>query len=353
MTFPAKEDMKSMKAVGYSATGGVEVLQNIELPVREPGAGEVRVRIIRSGVNPTDWKSRSGALHMPIPDGRFQVPHHDGAGYVDAVGEGVDSVAVGQRVWVWLVAYQRLEGTAQEYAVIPAGLVEPLPDSASFDLGASLGVPFLTAHRALTLNEDGPKRLAPGTLLGRQILVAGGAGAVGNAAIQLGRWAGATVITTVSGQEKAALAEAAGAHHVLNYREQDVVAEVRRITPHGVSAVVEVSPAENAALDEAVIANNGVIAMYATNGGDALTLPVRPMMTLNAHWHFLLLYTMPPATRRAAADAVNHALGEGAIRAGESAGLPLHHFRLDDVAGAHDAVEKGIVGKVLVDVRAS
>jgi NADPH2:quinone reductase len=342
-----------MKAVGYAGTGGVEVLQNIELPVREPGTGEVRVRITRSGVNPTDWKSRNGAIHMPIPDGRFQVPHLDGAGFVDAVGEGVDSVAVGQRVWVWLVAYQRLEGTAQEYAIIPVELAEPLPDSASFDLGASLGVPFITAHRALTLNEGGPTRLAPGTLHGRHILVAGGAGAVGNAAIQLGRWAGATVITTVSSPEKAALAEAAGAHHVLNYREQDVATEVRRISPHGVSTIVEVSPAENAALDEAVIANNGVIAMYANNGGNTLSLPIRPMMALNAHWHFLLLYTMPPATRRAAADAINHALGDGAIRAGESAGLPLHHFPLDDVAGAHTAVQNGVVGKVLVDVQES
>jgi NADPH2:quinone reductase len=342
-----------MKAVGYAGTGGVEVLQNIELPVREPGTGEVRVRITRSGVNPTDWKSRNGAIHMPIPDGRFQVPHLDGAGTVDAVGEGVDAVAVGQRVWVWLVAYQRLEGTAGEFTVIPEELVEPLPDTASFDLGASLGVPFITAHRALTLNESGPKRLAPGTLDDTHILVAGGAGAVGNAAIQLGRWAGATVITTVSSPEKAALAGAAGAHHVLNYREQDVAAEIRRISPDGVSTIVEVSPAANATLDEAVLAGNGVVAIYANNGGDAFRLPVRSLMTLNAHWHFLLLYTMPPAALRDAADAVNHALGEGAIRAGESAGLPLHHFSLDDVAGAHAAVQSGVVGKVLIDVRES
>jgi NADPH2:quinone reductase len=340
-----------MRAVGYAETGGVEVLQNIDLPVRDPGRGEVRVRIARSGVNPTDWKSRNGAIHMPIPAGRFQVPHLDGAGTVDAVGEDVDSALVGQRVWVWLVAYKRLEGTAQEFATIPAGLVEPLPDSATFDVGASLGVPFMTAHRALTLNEGGPKRLGPGALDGVVVLVAGGAGAVGNAAIQLGRWAGATVITTVSGPEKAKLAEAAGAHHVLNYREQDVAAEIRRISPDGVSTVVEVSPAANAALDEAVLATNGVVAMYANNGGDTFSLPVRPLMVLNAHWHFLLLYTVPPSARRDAADSINEALREGAIRVGESAGLPLHHFPLDDVAGAQTAVQNGVVGKVLVDVR--
>jgi NADPH2:quinone reductase len=342
-----------MKAVGYAGTGGVEVLKNIELPVREPGKGEVRVRVTRSGVNPTDWKSRNGAIHMPIPEGRFQVPHLDGAGIVDAIGADVDSIVVGQRVWLWLVAHKRLEGTAQEYAVVPAELVAPLPERASFDLGASLGVPFITAHRALTLNEGGPTQLAPGSLAGQHILVAGGAGAVGNAAIQLGRWAGATVITTVSGPEKAALAEAAGAHHVLNYREQDVAAEVRRLSKVGVSTVVEVSPATNAALDQAVLATNGVIAAYANNGGDTLSLPVRSLMTLNANWQFVLLYTMPGAAHRAAVGAIGHALVDGAVRAGESAGLPLHHFALDDVAGAHAAVQGGTVGKVIVDVQES
>jgi NADPH2:quinone reductase len=270
---------------------------------------------------------------------------------VDAVGDDVDPALVGQRVWLWLVAYQRLDGTAGEFATLPAGLVEPLPESASFDVGASLGVPFMTAHRALTVNEGGPKRLAPGALDGVTILVAGGAGAVGNAAIQLGRWAGATVITTVSGPEKAKLAEAAGAHHVLNYREQDVAAEVRRISPDGVSTIVEVAPGANAALDEAVLANNGVVAVYANDGGEGLSLPVRPFMAVNAHWHFLLLYTVPPSVQRDAAESINQALREGAIRVGEEAGLPLHHFPLDDVAGAHTAVRDGVVGKVLVDVR--
>jgi NADPH:quinone reductase len=249
---------KSMRAVGYAETGDAGVLKSIQLPIREPGTGEVRVRIAVSGVNPTDWKSRNGAIHMPIPVGSFQVPHLDGAGTVDAVGEGVDPGLVGRRVWVWLVAFRRLEGTAQEFAIIPAELVELLPDSASFDLGASLGVPFITAHRALTLNEGGPKRLAPCALEGANVLVVGGAGAVGNAAIQLARWAGATVITTVSGAKKAALAKAAGAHYVLNYREQDIAAEVRRISPAGISTIVEVSPADNARLDMAVLANNGV-----------------------------------------------------------------------------------------------
>src|SRR6185437_3494134 len=147
------------------------------------------------------------------------------------------------------VAFKRLEGTAQEFAVVPEELVAPLPDSASFDLGACLGVPFLTAHRALTLHEGGPRRLAPGALKGMNVLVAGGAGAVGNAAIQLARWAGATVLTTVSGPEKAALATAAGAHLVVNYRREDPAAAIRSFASRGVDIVVEVAPNANAALD--------------------------------------------------------------------------------------------------------
>jgi NADPH:quinone reductase len=342
-----------MQAVGYAGTGGLDVLTKLELPVRDPGPGEVRVRIIVSGVNPTDWKSRNGAIHMAIPEGSYQVPHLDGAGIVDAVGNEVDRLTVGQRVWVRLVAFRRLEGTAQEFAVIPAELVQPLPDAASFDLGASIGVPFITAHRALTLLDDCPKQLAPGALAGVDVLVAGGAGAVGNAAIQLARWAGANVITTVSRPEKAKLAEAAGAHHVINYREQDTAAEIRRIAPGGVSIIVEVSPAANAALDAAVLKPHGVVAIYANNGGDEFTIaPVRSMMTLNATWHMLLLYTMSPAAHEAAVASINSALAAGAISVGAESGLPLHHFSLDDVASAHRAVQDGAVGKVLVDVQA-
>ncbi|HEX3779829.1 MAG TPA: NADPH:quinone reductase [Pseudonocardiaceae bacterium] len=341
-----------MRAVGYATTGEVDVLEELDLPIREPGAGEVRVLIMVSGVNPTDWKSRAGAVRTPIPPGRHQVPHLDGAGVVDAVGAEVDPGLLGRRVWLWLVAYLRLEGTAQEYAVIPASIVEPLPDDASFELGAALGVPFMTAHRALTLHQDGPRRLAPGVLAGQHVLVAGGAGAVGNAAIQLARWAGATVITTVSNAAKHQLATAAGAHHVINYREQDVVEEVRRISPAGVDTIVEVSPAANVDIDCAVLATNGIVAVYAVDGGGSFTLPVRALMTLNAGWHFLLLYTVTAQACRDAADAIGAALLDSAVRVGPEAGLPLHRFPLSDVAGAHRAVHGGAVGKVLVDVAA-
>jgi NADPH2:quinone reductase len=225
-----------------------------------------------------------------------------------------------------------------------------LPDSASYDLGAALGVPFITAHRCLTVAEEGPRRLGPGTLTGRHILVAGGAGAVGNAAIQLARWSDATVIATVSSATKAQHAAAAGADHVINYRDEDVVAEIHKIVPGGVDAVVEVAPSQNASIDAAVLAHHGSVAVYANNGGDEMTLPVRSLMAPNARWQFVLLYTAPTAAKKQAVDDVAAAVAEGAVNVGEAAGLPLHHFPLADTAAAHAAVEDGVVGKVLIDV---
>src|SRR5689334_21561638 len=203
---------------------------------------------------------------------------------------------------MWEAAHQRPDGTAQEYAVVPARRVVTLPDSASFDLGASLGVPFLTAHRCLTATEGGPHRLGPGTLDGRFVLVAGGAGAVGNAAIQLARWSDATVITTVSSPEKAQLAAAAGADHVINYRRDDVVREIHKIVPDGVDTIVEVAPATNAAIDAAVLARLGSVAVYANNGGDEFTLPVRALMVPNARWQFVLLYSAPAEAKDVAVE---------------------------------------------------
>ena len=192
-----------MRAIVYTEAGDASVLHLVDRPEPVPGPGEVRVRIAVSGVNPTDWKSRSSTA----PDGE-QVPDQDGAGTVDAVGDGAP-FAVGDRVWVWDAAYQRPDGTAQELVVLPARQVVPLPDAASFDLGAALGIPALTAHLALTAGDQEPAPLGPGTLADRTVLVAGGAGAVGHAAIELAVWAGAHVITTVSSPDKARLAAAA------------------------------------------------------------------------------------------------------------------------------------------------
>lgn len=338
-----------MRAVQYTRTGGPEVLSLTDQPVPEPGPGEVRVRIHRSGVNPTDWKSRRGGGEGAAVDPP-QVPNQDGSGVVDAVGPGVENGLLGLRVWVWEAAYQRPHGTAQEYALVPRRQVVTLPDAASFDLGANLGVPYLTAHRCLTIAEDGPSRLGPGALAGRTVLVAGGAGAVGHAAIQLAHWADATVVATVSSPEKAQLAAAAGADHVLNYRAQDVVAEAAKITARGFDTIVEVAAAQNASIDAQVLAQGGAVAVYAGTPGGELTLPIRPSMQVNARWQFVLLYTVPAVAKAAAVEDVTAAVLDGAVRVGDGAGLPLIHFPLERTADAHSAVEAGAVGKVLIDV---
>ena len=185
---------------------------------------------------------------------------------------------------------------------------------------------------------------------GVTVLVAGGAGAVGNAAIQLARWAGATVISTVSGSDKAELATAAGAHHAVNYREGDTVAAIRDLAPDGVDIVVEVAPAQNLRLDLQVIKPRGTIAIYANNGGDEITLGVRETFSTNARFQWVLLYSVGQAALRAAAEDITAAVADGAYGVGEEHGLPLHHHPLEYTADAHAAVEDGAIGKVLIDV---
>lgn len=334
-----------MRAVVFTEPGPSSVLRLVDRDLPEPAAGEVRVRMVRSGVNPTDWKRRQQPL--PAPE---ITPGQDGAGVVDAVGDGVEGLSVGDRVWILLGQREKAHGTAADYTVQDASHVVLLPDGASYDLGASIGVPAITAHRALTSGEFGPSQLAPGAMDGLTVLVAGGAGAVGNAAIQLARWAGATVVTTVSSPEKAALASAAGAQHVVNYREGDTEAAVLAVAPDGVDLVVEVAPAQNNDLDVAVTKVHGTVAIYANNGGDSYTVPLRPTFSKNLRYQYLILYTLDERLLRAAVDDVSAAVSAGALRVGEDAGVPLHHFPLEDAAAAHDAVEQGAVGKVLLDI---
>jgi NADPH:quinone reductase len=335
-----------MRAVVYAETGPSSVLRLVERDVPEPGPGEVRVRVVRAGVNPTDWKFRAGTQTAYDE----VTPGHDGAGVVDAVGEGVTGLEAGRRVWLMLAQHGRPHGTTAEYTVQPVSLVRPLPEGADFDLGASIGVPAVTAHRALTAAEDGPARLGPGALDGKVVLVAGGAGAVGNAAIQLARWSGATVVTTVSSEEKSDLARMAGAHHVVNYRESDAAKEVLAVAPDGVDIAVEVAPAQNMGVDLDVVRVHGLVSIYANNGGDELTMPLRAAFGKNLRFQFLILYTLHERLLGAAAEDVSAAVDSGALKVGADAGLPLHHYPLDATAAAHDAVQRGAVGKVLIDV---
>jgi NADPH2:quinone reductase len=339
-----------MRSVVYSRTGDPSVLRLVDRDLTEPGPGEVRVRVVVSGVNPTDWKSRLGSGDGAAPPFPEVTPNQDGAGVVDALGEGVLDLAVGDRVWVYLAGHQRPTGTAQEYTNLPASRVVRLPTETSFDIGASLGVPAMTAHRALTVSEDGPDRLHPGALAGKVVLVAGGAGAVGHAAIQLARWAGATVTTTVSGAAKAALAAAAGADHVINYRDVDAATAIKKVAPDGVDLVVEVAISANSQLNIDVVKPRASVASYANDRGGEFTLDVRQNMIKNLRYQFVLLYTVGDAALTAAVEDITLALVDGALPVGENAGLPLHRFPLAKTAAAHQAVQDGAVGKVLVDV---
>jgi NADPH2:quinone reductase len=323
-----------MLAARYETTGPAhDVLRVEEVPRPEPGPGEVRVRLRVSGVNPTDVKSRAGATGAPA--GAFQIPDQDGAGVIDAVGEGVAPAREGQRVWVYFAAWQRPWGTAAQWTVVPAHQAVALPAGASDDLGATLGIPALTAHRCL---------LADGPVRGRTVLVAGGAGAVGHAAIELARWAGARVVATASSADKQALARAAGAEAVVDYRAPDAPEQIRAAAPDGVDRVVEVSLAANLELDLDVCARHAVVSAYADDGRRP-ELPVRRLMTPNLLLRFVLIYTAPAAALRQAVEEVNAAVADGALTL-----LPLHRFPLERIADAHEAVEAGVTGKVLVDV---
>jgi NADPH:quinone reductase len=322
--------MKAALYDQYGPAGTVLRVEDVNRP--EPGPGQVRVRIEASGINPTDWKSRSGMTPRPIAG--FQIPHHDGAGVIDAVGEGVDPGRAGQRVWVMMAAAGSPWGTAAEWSVMPQEQALPLPDNASFELGAALGVPAVTAHRCL---------FADGPVDGKTILVAGGAGAVGHFAIELAKRAGARVITTVSGPQKAELAAKAGADLVVNYREPGAAEEIRSFAGQvGVDRVIEVALGANLKLDLAVIAGDAQVVCYAAEAVDP-ALPVRACMNANVVLRFVLLYGVPREALAQAARDVTAALAAGALTE-----LPVTRFPLEQTAAAQDAVEAGALGKVLV-----
>lgn len=319
-----------MKAIWYDRTGPArEVLQYGDLPTPTPGQGQALIRIKASGVNPSDVGMRGGPAPMAYP--RI-TPNSDGAGIVEAVGPGVSSSWVGKRVWFYNGQRNgRAFGSAAEYIELDTDLLSVLPDSVSFAEGATLGIPCMTAHRALFL---------AGPVQGRTVLVTGGAGAVGHYAVQLAAWAGATVIATVSSEEKAERARAGGAHHVIDYRREDVAARVRELTDgQGVHHVVEVDFGGNIASTLASIAMNGSLAYYATKGAPTPVVPAGAAMGLNLMIHGVYLPVSPHQARKRAQQDITRWIGTG-----ERILSVAGRFPLADCAGAHELVEAG--GKV-------
>jgi NADPH2:quinone reductase len=323
----------TMLAARYSTAGPDQgALSVTEMPRPAPAHGEVLVRVRVSGVNPTDWKSRRSGGNAGVAE--QIVPNQDGAGEVVAVGDGVDPARVGERVWLWEGQWQRAQGTAAQWIAVPSRQAVALAPEISLELGAGLGIPAITAHRCL---------FADGALSGAKILVHGGAGAVGHAAIELGRWHGAHVATTVSSEEKAQLARAAGAELVINYRSESAGDRVRAWAPDGVARIVEVNLPANLSLDTEVLARGGVVCCYTTP--DRAVELSRSLMVLGAQIAFVLVYTIPLEAKLAAVADISQALHDGALTA-----LPAHHFTLPQIAAAHDAVEQGAIGKVLVEL---
>ncbi|MBI5278197.1 MAG: NADPH:quinone reductase [Burkholderiales bacterium] len=327
-----------MLAAWYESTGEAsQVLQFGEMPDPQPGPGEVRVRLRWSGVNPSDVKSRAGLRSSVLPFPRI-VPHSDGMGVVDAVGEGVESLRPGERVWVWNGAWGRANGTAAQYIVLPQQQAVPLPRDVADEAGACLGIPALTALHAVLCGEG---------VAGRSVLVAGGAGAVGHYAIQFARRLGAArVIATVSSAAKGELALAAGAHEVINYRDEDVVARVRAATQgQGVQRFVEVDVAANSATNLQAMAAGGEWVVYGSGKGE-FTLPFFPLIVNNAVLRFFIVYNLAPHDRQRAVSALTGMLESGGI---------VHNIgqrlALQEIAKAHDLVAKGeVTGNVVLEV---
>ena len=327
-----------MKAIAYRQTGpAAEVLQLVDLPVPEPGTGEVRVRVRWSGVNPSDVKSRAGLRTKTLAFPQI-VPHSDGAGEIDAVGPGVPSARVGQSVWLWNGAWQRAHGTAAQAVVLPAAQAVPLPEGVPGEAAACLGIPALTALHAVLMD---------GGVAGKRVLVAGGAGAVGHYAVQFARKLGAAqVVATVSSAAKAHLAITAGADATIDYKRDDVAACVAALTEKaGFDRIVEVDAAANLASDLALLAPGGDVAIYGS-GAAEVALPFFPAIVRNATLRCFIVYNLAKADRERAIATLTPWLARGELQHNV-----FERLSLAECARAHEIVESGrAIGNVVLRV---
>lgn len=321
-----------MRAAVYRRAGAArDVLAVEELDDPSPAPGEVRVRLAYSGLNPTDTKRRV-ALDPP----GMQVPHHDGAGIIDMVGDGVDADLIGSRTWLYHAAWDRPLGTAAEYTCIPAEQAVPLGDDIDMAFAATIGIPFMTAAHALFM--DGPVQ-------GQQVVVTGGGGAVGNAAIRLATHAGAQVTAIVGSEPKGRLAREAGAHAVLDRTSPTFVDDLADHFTVGIDRVVDVAIGRNLPLLAPHLFRGAHVVAYASDV-TRLECEVRPLMDANASLRFFIIYLLDQRALATAVTRVQEYLAGGRA----VAILPTQVFALEDVAQAHEALEARPVGKVLVRI---
>ncbi len=322
--------MKAVFNISRGTARDTLVLREVDRPV--PGPGEVLIQMRASGVNPSDVKLRSGAQGPMIAD--QVLVHNDGAGVIEAVGEGVGPARIGQRVWTYNVNRsadglgQGRLGTAAEYAIAPAHLAVELPEPAGFEAGACLGVPAMTAHRAL---------MCAGPVAGKTVLVTGGAGAVGHAAIQIAKAKGARVIATVSSETKAEMAREAGAHEVLNYKSAPLLDQLLALVGNGgIQHVVDVDIAAHMPLYPQILCLNGSVGAYASASNLTPALPFYPLAFRNIHVQPVFVYSMSDQAKAEAIADINALLAAGQL-------VPRidRRFALAEIAAAHEAVEAG------------
>ena len=327
-----------MRAAWYERGGPArEVLSIGEMDAPRPAPGEVLVRLRASGINPGEIKKRADWMGFGIGYPRV-IPHSDGAGTIEEAGEGVPPSRVGQRVWVWGAQSGRPFGTAAQYTTVPGARAVPLPAEVGFEAGACLGIPARTAHRCV---------FADGSVSGKTVLVAGGAGAVGGFAISFARLGGAEVVATVGSEEQVEEALGVGADHALNYRADDVAARVAEITGgSGVDRIVEVALGRNLTLDAEVIALGGTIAAYASDADPEPRLPFWPLQFKNVTIRLVGSDDLPEGAERRAVEDIAACLEAGALRPHIALRLPLER-----IAEAHEAVEGGQSGgRVILDI---
>jgi NADPH:quinone reductase-like Zn-dependent oxidoreductase len=319
----------------FGAAADVLIVDNLDTPVAGPG--EVLIRLHSSGVNPSDVKKRGGSFPNLL-DGGLVIPNSDGAGIIEAVGEGVAASRIGERVWVYQAQFARRFGTAAEYVALDSSRAALLPDNTGFDVGACLGIPAMTAHRCV---------FADGNVDGQTIVITGAAGRVGYYAVQWASQAGATVIATASNEDDAAACKAAGAAHVVNHRSDSFADDILSASGgERVDRAIDLEFGANLATWIAVLKTSGTIATYGSVAIPEPKLPFFQLMYLDANIRFIIVYAMPEAAKQQAIADINAALANDA----------LHHriaatFSLQDIAAANELIEKGTIrGAVILNI---